>query len=88
MTNFVPVSPCASCGLTTPADVALCPHHHGISSGHEWAVANRIMCDFFHRQRLPRRLTEAERDDGVKAVTHTLYGEGYLLLQITRASEA
>ena len=88
MTNFVPVSLCASCGLHTPANVGLCPHHHGVYGGHDWAVANRIMCDFLHRQRVPRRLTEAERDDDVNAVTHTPDGEGYILLQITRASEA
>jgi hypothetical protein len=31
--------------------------------GDDWAVANRIMCDFFHRKKLPPRLTQNERDD-------------------------
>jgi hypothetical protein len=88
LTTFVPVSLCTSCGLDIPDGVDLCPHHQGVYGGHEWAVANRIMCDFFHRGRAPRRLTEAERDDDVNTATHTSDGEGYILLQITRASEA
>jgi hypothetical protein len=67
--------------------VGLCPHHHG-HGDHEWAVGNRIMCDFFHRRRVPRRLPKAERDDDFTAVTRTFDAEGYILLQITRASEA
>jgi hypothetical protein len=82
------MSLCASCGLNTPDDVGLCPHHHGAYGGHDWAVANRIMCDFFHRQRVPRRLAEAERDDDFTAIAPTVDAEGYILLQITRASEA
>jgi hypothetical protein len=31
--------------------------------GDDWAVANRIMCDFFHRKKVPPRLAQAERDD-------------------------
>jgi hypothetical protein len=31
--------------------------------GDDWATANRIMCDFFHRGKLPARLTQKERDD-------------------------
>jgi hypothetical protein len=48
------------------------------------------MCDFFHRQRVPRRLAAAERaDDGddVVTVTCSLGAEGDLL-QVTHASEA
>ena len=71
------MSLCAFCGLDTPHGVGLCPHHHGTS--HDWAVANRIMCDFFHRQRVPSRLKEADRDDGL--------AEGSILVQITRPSE-
>jgi hypothetical protein len=82
------MSLCASCGLDIPDAVGLCPHHHVAYGGEDWAVANRIMCDFLHRQRVPRRLTGAERDDDVAAVTHTPGGEGYILLQITRASAA
>jgi hypothetical protein len=82
------MSLCASCGLDTPDTVGLCPRHHDVAGGHEWAVANRIMCDFFHRRRVPRRLTEAERGDDFAMVTHTLDGEGYLLLRIPRVSAA
>ena len=74
------MSLCASCGLNNPNDVGLCPHHHAIQGSDDWAVANRIMCDFLHRQRVPRRLTEAERDES--------FAEGSLLVQITRLSEA
>ena len=79
------MSVCASCGLTIPDDVGLCPHHHVAYGGDDWAVANRIMCDFLHRRTVPRRMTKAERDDDLSAVTHTLDGEGYILLQVTRA---
>lgn len=88
LSSCPPVSLCASCGLDISGDVGLCPHHHRVYSGHDWAATNRIMCDFLHRQRVPRRLTEAELDDELPAVTNTLAGEGYILLQITRASEA
>jgi hypothetical protein len=84
----MPVSLCASCGLNISDDVGLCPHHHVAYGGEDWAVANRIMCDFLHRQRVPPRLTEAERYDDVTAVTHTGGRDGYILLQISRASEA
>jgi hypothetical protein len=40
----------------------LCPHHHCVY-GDDWAAANRIMCDFFHRGKLPARLAQTERDD-------------------------
>jgi len=81
------VSLCVSCGLNTPDGVELCPHHHGVSSGHDWAVANRIMCDFFHRQRAPRRLKKGEREDDLSRVTQALDDEGTILIQISRASE-
>jgi hypothetical protein len=56
------MSLCASCGLQLSGDAALCPHHHCVY-GDDWAVANRIMCDFFHRKKLPPRLAQPERDD-------------------------
>jgi hypothetical protein len=68
-------TPCASCGVNTPDDLGLCPHHH-VEGGHDWALANRIMCDFFHRRKVPRRLTEAERHDD------TVGPERYIILQI------
>ena len=57
-----PVSPCAQCGTELSGDAALCPHHHCVY-GDDWAFANRIMCDFFHRGKVPARLTEPERSD-------------------------
>jgi hypothetical protein len=56
------MSLCAFCGLQLPGDAALCPHHHCACDG-DWAVANRIMCDFFHRKKAPPRLAQADRDD-------------------------
>jgi hypothetical protein len=56
------MSLCASCGLQLTGDAALCPHHHCVY-GDDWAVANRIMCDFFHRGKVPPRLAVNERDD-------------------------
>ena len=50
-------------------------------------VANRVMCDFVHRQKIPRRLTDVERGDNFTEITCTLDAEDYILLQITRASE-
>jgi hypothetical protein len=76
------VSLCASCRITTHGDAGLCPHHHGGHGGHDWAVANRIMCDFFHRQRVPRRLPEAEREDDFTTVTRSHDAEGYIVVQI------
>lgn len=54
---------CASCGLQVSGDIALCPHHHCGDLG-DWAAANRVLCDFFHRKKAPTRLSCAERDDG------------------------
>lgn len=70
------MSLCAWCGLRPPGDGGLCPHHHVVYGGHDWAVANRIMCDFFHRRRVPRRLAQAERADDDNAITVTLEAEG------------
>ena len=74
------MSLCASCGLDNPNNVGLCPHHHVTDGSHDWAVGNRIMCDFLHRQRVPRRLAEADRDES--------FAEGSILVQITRPSGA
>lgn len=53
---------CASCALQVTGDAALCAHHH-ITYNDDWSVANRILCDFFHRGKVPSRLSAAERDD-------------------------
>jgi hypothetical protein len=62
------MSLCASCGLQLSGDAALCPHHHCVY-GDDWAVANRIMCDFFHRKKVPPRLAQHDRDDDFWAHT-------------------
>ena len=56
------MSLCASCGLQLTGDAGLCPHHHCVY-GDDWAIANRIMCDFFHRKKVPPRLAQNDRDD-------------------------
>jgi hypothetical protein len=62
------MSLCASCGLQLSGESALCPHHHCVY-GDDWAVANRIMCDFFHRKKVPPRLAQQDRDDDFWAHT-------------------
>jgi hypothetical protein len=62
------MSLCASCGLQLSGDAGLCPHHHCVY-GDDWAVANRIMCDFFHRGKVPSRLAQSDRDDDFWAHT-------------------
>lgn len=40
---------CAECGLAIPATgLDLCPYHTRALDD-DWAAANRIWCDFFHR---------------------------------------
>jgi hypothetical protein len=41
------VSLCVACGQTSVGSDGLCPHH--TVEDRDWAVANRIMCDFIHR---------------------------------------
>lgn len=62
------MSLCASCGLQLSGDSALCPHHHCVY-GDDWAVANRIICNFIHRKIEPERLSAAERNDDFWAGT-------------------
>ena len=38
----------------------MCPHHTDDGFVSTWAAGNRIMCDFFHRGVVPRRVL----DDG------------------------
>jgi hypothetical protein len=52
---------CASCGLELTDSSELCRHH--VPHGDNWAESNRIMCDFFHRRKLPARLAPAVRGD-------------------------
>lgn len=55
---------CASCGLQLllEDDAGLHSHHYCVE-GDDWAIANRIMCDFFHRKKIPPRLPQTERGD-------------------------
>lgn len=53
---------CTSCGLQLSAGEALCPSHHSLY-GDDWASANRIMCNFFHRGIVPPRLQESDGED-------------------------
>lgn len=52
---------CAACGLGTTAG-ELCPRHH-IVYGDDWAAANRLLCDFLHRGKVPPRLSATDRED-------------------------
>jgi hypothetical protein len=54
------MSLCVVCVQSSPGAGSLCPYH--VSSEQDWAVANRIMCDFVHRAIVPRRLAPADRD--------------------------
>jgi hypothetical protein len=62
------MSLCASCGLPLTGDTALCPHHHCVF-GEDWAAGNRLMCDFFHRGKIPARLDPNERKDDFWALS-------------------
>jgi hypothetical protein len=42
------MSVCALCGHPTFGADGLCAYHSS-SHGDEWAIGNRIMCDFLHR---------------------------------------
>lgn len=53
---------CTSCGLTLPGDDGLCSHHHQVY-GDDWAVGNRIFCNWIHRGVVPERLSPADRAD-------------------------
>lgn len=43
----------------------MCPHHvaNAVLGYDDWSRGNRIMCDFFHRRRVPPRLKDEERED-------------------------
>ena len=46
------MSLCVACGLALAGDADFCPHHQ-TGYPEDWAVANRIMCDFVHRKWIP-----------------------------------
>jgi hypothetical protein len=60
------MSLCTLCGLQLSGTAGLCPHHYAACDD-RWAMANRIMCDFIHRKKVPPRLLLAERADDIWA---------------------
>ena len=56
------LSMCAACGQQLRDATGLCPHHVFVADT-DWAAVNRIMCDFFHRQKPWERLPFTERID-------------------------
>ena len=56
------MSVCVQCGAGLVGDEALCSYHAS-AYGSDWAVANRIQCDFFHRGVEMPRIPEQERAD-------------------------
>lgn len=63
------MSLCSSCGVQLSEDGELCPHHHYVYAD-DWALNNRIMCNFFHRGVVPDRLTAKERNDDFWSYTN------------------
>jgi hypothetical protein len=55
------MSLCALCGSTTTSPGDLCTYHQEATG--DWAVNNRLMCDFVHRGRIPPRLPPEQRVD-------------------------
>jgi len=53
---------CSLCGWQMEGDGAICPYHY-TREDRDWAIGNRIMCDFLHRGILlpePPRLAAAD----------------------------
>jgi hypothetical protein len=55
------MSLCVLCGQPNPDDEILCSAH--ISTDEDWAVSNRIMCNFVHRGVVPPRVPTPGRSD-------------------------
>jgi len=43
---------CAYCGVQTTRTDAVCAHH-ACAFVDDWAIGNRVMCDFIHRGIVP-----------------------------------
>lgn len=56
------MSLCAVCSAPIAGADALCAAHPLWRDG-DWAVANRLMCDFIHRGKVPPRHWSSESDD-------------------------
>ena len=52
---------CASCALEISSDLPLCGHHH-TAYADDWAIENRMYCEFFHRGKDLPRLPKHERE--------------------------
>ena len=64
------MSICFRCGVMLENDDNLCAYHVK-SEDTDWHIANKIMCDYFHRKIEPKRLNEKERVDESYWVSHT-----------------
>lgn len=59
---------CAICSTRLNV-LGVCPHHE--EDGPDWAVANRIFCDFIHREKpFPPRLEVPSDDSGVEVTEY------------------
>jgi hypothetical protein len=58
------VATCTLCRAEVSSGAELCLYHLG-TEANDWAATNRIMCDFFHRKKVPPRLAPAQRDEEV-----------------------
>lgn len=56
------MSLCASCGAQLAGVASLCSHHP-LAHGDDWAVVNRVMCDFLHRKQAPPDVPSNEPND-------------------------
>ena len=65
------MSLCAMCGMQLFGETDLCPHHHSAQPS-DWAVDNRIMCDFIHRGVVPQRVVAADDCDDYALVFDAL----------------
>jgi hypothetical protein len=54
---------CAQCAQFTLDTAEICSHHEP-GHGDDWAMANRLMCDFLHRGVVPA--TPCERDEDLE----------------------
>jgi len=60
--DAIEIGQCWVCGQRVVGNAGLCAHHAAMSTKN-WAVGNRILCDFFHRGIAPPRLPAADRID-------------------------
>lgn len=56
------MSVCAICASVIADGEALCSAHP-LAPDLDWSVANRLMCDFIHRGRVPARVIEEHSEE-------------------------